>query len=74
MSSERVIFLLLFCSMTERWCIGGPLSVQLFVLPACAGGLGISDPIESASMAFYFWAVFCRQAEFCVTANLDIHI
>ena len=35
--------------------LGGPVSeieVQLFDLPARAGGLGTSDPVESASVAF----------------------
>ena len=62
--------------------MGGPVSefeVQLFDLPARAGGLGISDPVESASVAFsslrssaVLRAVISGQAEFSPTAHLDV--
>ena len=60
--------------------LGGPVSeieVQLFDLPACAGGLGIS---ESASVAFssslqssaVLRAAISGQAEFSPTVHLDV--
>ena len=63
--------------------LGGPVSefeVQLFDLPARASGLGISYPMESASMAFtsslrisaVFQAAISVQAEFSPAAHLDI--
>ena len=63
--------------------LGGPVSefeVQLFDLPARAGGLGISDPVESASGAFssslrssaVLRAAISGQAEFSPTAHLDV--
>ena len=53
--------------------LGGPVSeieVQLFDLPARAGGLGILDPVESATVAFssslrssaVLWDAISRQA------------
>ena len=63
--------------------LGGPVSefeVRLFDLPAHAGGLGISDPVESASVAFtsflqssaVFRAAISGQAEFSPTAHFDL--
>ena len=63
--------------------MGGPVSeieVQLFDLPACAGGLGISNPVESASVAFLpslrssavLWAAISGQAGFSPTVHLDV--
>ena len=54
--------------------------MQLFDLPARAGGLGILDPVESASVAFssslqssaVLWAAISGQAEFSPTAHLDV--
>ena len=63
--------------------LGGPVSeieVQLFDLPAHAGGLGISDPLESASVAFssslrssaVLQAAISGQTEFSPTVHLDV--
>ena len=63
--------------------LDGPVSeieVQLFDLPARAGGLGISDPVESASVAFssslrssaVLQAAISGQAEFSPTIHLDV--
>ena len=63
--------------------LGGPVSefeVGLFDLPAHAGGLGISDPMESASVAVssslrssaVLWAAISGQAEFSPTAHFDV--
>ena len=63
--------------------LGGPVSefeVQLFDLPARAGGLGILDPVESASVAFssslqssaVLRTAISGQAEFSPTAHLDV--
>ena len=63
--------------------LGGPVfefEVQLFDLPARAGGLGISDPVESASMAFssslrssaVLRAAISGQAVFSPTAHFDV--
>ena len=63
---------------------GGPVSeieVQLSDLPACAGGLGISDSVESISMAFSsslrssaaLWApISGGQAEFSPAVHLEV--
>ena len=63
--------------------LGGPVSeieVQLFDLPAHAGGLGISDPVESASVAFssslrssaVLRDAISGQAKFFPTVHLDV--
>ena len=63
--------------------LDGPVSefeVQLFYLPARAGGLGISEPVESDCVAFssslqssaVLRAAISGQAEFSPTAYLDV--
>ena len=62
--------------------LGGPTSTHelcLFALPAIFGGLGISDPVESALMAFsssregasVLVDAIHGATEFCVTAHLE---
>lgn len=63
--------------------LGGPVSelqMYLFDLPAWAGGLEISDSMESASAAFsssrrgsaVLVAAICGQHEFSLADHLDI--
>ena len=65
------------------YILGSPVSefeVRLFDLPARSGGLGISDPVESASVAFTFSLQSCAvlrvpisgRAEFSPTAHFDL--